>query len=126
MSFEENQEAAVHCRGDTSPDVVATSGQDDPTTVEPGSQYSPLFDVHLRTDDQGEVDFNKSFFITQYCDDHITADEHADSATASGHWEVGSQIRNSRVVTNDLKAKAEMVWRVNGGGGVNQLLIEVK
>ena len=61
MSFEENQEAAVHCRGDTYPDAVATSGQDDSTTVEPGSQYSPLFDVHLCTDDQGEVDFNKRF-----------------------------------------------------------------
>ena len=43
MSYEENQEAAVHCSGGTSPDMVATSGQDDPTTVEPGSQYSPVF-----------------------------------------------------------------------------------
>ena len=49
----------MHCSGGTSPDMVATSGQDDSTTVEPGSQYSPIFDVHFCTADQEEVDFNK-------------------------------------------------------------------
>ena len=60
MSLEENQQPAAHYSSGTSPDMVTTSGgEDDPTTVEPGRQYSLVFDVHLRTADQEEVDFNK-------------------------------------------------------------------